>query len=238
VNPSGVGVKAAQTTFSVAAPTTTLKVSYQYPTQMVTEAGGSPTAWIGLAAPEAIGQPSMTAQQAGILFSHPQVQNETVGDQKFLGGTYYLQVYTCDDQWTGLNGIKSYSATGAPYDGLDGSDPYAGTAPDPTGAGDDVAIDGPSRPADGFPNTLSYSPVTINDSPTMWVMYTPACSGSIDIPLESSKWHWGGTATWNAATKKWNLANPAPAVAGPEPSGKTDSYPVWVQKALLPSPPN
>jgi len=86
-------------------------------------------------------------------------------------------------------------------------------------------------------NQVDYSPVTIDDSQQMWLMYTPSKAASISIPLASSPWHWGGKLTWNATTQSWSLANASPAAAGNAPAAATDTYPVWSQILTVPFPP-
>ncbi len=226
VQPQGVtGATPVNTTFIVTAPTTTLKATYQYATRATPEQGG-PAEVIYLVATNAIGQNSATTQQAGILFSHPTVHSAT-----YAGQSYYVQVYTENDMWTGVPPVTNFAATGT---GLDGRDPYDSN--DVTNGNDEV-LDGPQEVTDNFANQVNYSVLSIDDSPTMWVMYTPKQSGSIDIPLASSSWHWGGTLTWNAKNQTWTLTNASPAAAGPAPAGTTDTYPVWNQILSPPSPP-
>ncbi len=98
-------------------------------------------------------------------------------------------------------------------------------------------LDGPDETTDAKSNLVNYSQLTIDDSPVMWVMYTPKMTGAIDIPLESCPWHWGGTLTWNVANKVWTFANASPAAAGAAGSGSTDKYPEWSQILSVPTPP-
>ncbi len=176
---------------------------------------------------------AITQQQAGILFTHPMVNGTTAGGTTFGGTSYFVQVYTEDDTWAGIAPVGNYSAVGS---GLDGSDPYDTNTVDANG--DDSVLDGPSETTDSKANQVNYSPVTIDDSPQMWVMYTPSVAGSIDVPLASCPWHWGGTLTWNAKTKGWSLAGATPAAAGNAPAGNTDKYPVWTGFFTQGNPPN
>ena len=71
VQPQGVtGATPVNTTFIVAAPTTTLKATYQYATR-ATPAQGGPAEYLYLESTAAITGTTTTIQQAGILFLHP-----------------------------------------------------------------------------------------------------------------------------------------------------------------------
>lgn len=226
VTPSGAGVKAAKTTFSVAAPTTTLTAKYQYPTRNAVD-GVSPTQYLYLnSAPVKV--VPIAADKYGVLFTHAPVQSKS-----FFGQSYFVQIYSANEYWQGRNAnVKDFTFKEV---GLDGTDPYMATG---QSGGDDFAGDGPLIVTDANPGFVSYSPVTVDDSPKMWVMYMPARTGSISIPLASCPWHWGGTLTWNATKKTWSLAGATPSSAGTINADTTDQYPVWTQIVLPPTPTN
>ncbi len=215
---NGFSVPPVHTTFNVAGPTTTLTADYQYPTRVMTDPiSGGPDGVLYLQQTGAVSQPSFTSDsQAGILFKHPAVNSTT-----FKGHTYFVQVYQFDHAYTGLNGVQDWSFAET---ALDNGDPYSGNN---QSAGVDSTVDGPQVPTDGLAGSVNYSPVTVNDNPTMWVMYRPAASGSIDVPLANSPWSWGGTATYSAAEQSWSFAGATPATAGNAPASPIDVYPVW-----------
>ena len=132
-----------------------------------------------------------------------------------------MQVYTWNHTYAGLNGVNNWKTAGTE---LDTTTPYGEVRNLPV-SGDDETGDGPIVPTDSV-GKVNYSPVTINDSPTMWLMYTPKAKGSIDVPICSCNWPWGGTAKWNAKTG-WGLTNQFPAFAHSAPAVTTNSYPVW-----------
>lgn len=140
-----------------------------------------------------------------------------------------MQVFTKNDLWTGIPPVTNYPAVGS---GLDQSDPYGPNIPI---GGQDVEGDSPDVVTDQYSTQVNYSPVQINSSPTMWVMYTPTATGSIGVPLASAAWKFGGTLTW--ANSAWTLTNPSPSAAGNAPAGATNEYPTWSQLSVLPNPP-
>ncbi len=231
VTPSGAGAN-AKTTFNVAAPTTTLTAKYQYPTRLFVY-GTGPADFIYLRQTSALGAQNLTSEsQAGITFTHPPVHKTVSGANTFMGNSYFVQVYSQADLWYPIGGGNPYSAFGT---GLDGSDPYQANIVDSNG--NDFVADAPTRLTDRHAGQINYSPVIIDDNPTMWVMYTPAAAGSIDVPLASSAWHWGAVAKWNAQTKSWDESGIAPAAAGPAPASLTHTYPVWSVVLEPPNPP-
>lgn len=231
VTPQGAGIPASKAAFSVAAPTTTLTAKYQYPVRLFVY-GTGPADYIYLRETTAIGMNVLTAlSQAGITFEHPPLQGTQVGASKFSGTSHFVQVYSEADSWYPIGGGNPYSAFGT---GLDEADPYQGNV---HFGGDDFVIDAPQRITDSVPNKVDYSTVIIDDNPTMWVMYTPALRGSIDVPVASSAWHWGVVAKWNAQTKSWDESGVAPSAAGPAPASPTDTYPAWNDILEPPNPP-
>ncbi len=214
----------AKTKFDVAAPDGTkigFSATYESPTIQTNLKGGAAEISLG---PGPVG--------TGILFQHLPVHSKT-----FLGRSAFMQVYTENDLWVGLNGVQNFSASGS------GVDYPTGTAfPYPTLGtlqnGDEYTDDAPSRYTDLFSDQVNYSPLSVDDSPEMWLMFMPAATGSIYIPLDSAPWSWGGTENYNLAAKAWTLAGQMPAAAGPVPkSGATDEYPTWTQRLQPPSPP-
>ena len=223
VTPSGVGVKAAKTTFSVAAPTTTLTAKYQYPTRNAVDSV-PPTQYLYLDSVPGQLPHNAPAKDYGVVFTHAPVHGKP-----FFGQSYFVQIYSANEYWQGRNAnVKDVTFNEV---GLDGTDPYMDT--DQSGS-DDFAGDGPEIVTDDHLGFVSYSPVKVDDSPKMWVMYQPARTGSISIPLASCPWHWGGTLTWNATKKTWSLAGAVPSSAGTINAGNTDQYPVWTQIVLPP----
>ncbi|MGC9261774.1 MAG: hypothetical protein ACP5I8_17055, partial [Phycisphaerae bacterium] len=95
-------------------------------------------------------------------------------------------------------------------------------------AGDDEQEDGPQTTTDSL-GQVNYSPVVVQDSPTMWVMYTPKAAGAIDVPLASCNWPWGGTAAWNPATGAWAFSNQQPTAPGNASTSPAHTYPIWTQ---------
>ncbi len=234
VTPQGAGIPAARATFSVAAPSTTLTAEYQYPARVTKDPiDGGPDGVIYLRQTSAVALgPNLTSNsQAGIVFYHPFLSSQT-----FLGSSYFVQVYTWKHTYTGINGTVNWATSGTM---LDTSDPYPVNEKNQPFAGDDEAIDAPQFVTDKV-NQVNYSPITAGDSPTMWVMYTPSVPGSIDIPIASCTWPWGGTAAWNAKTGSWAFTGAKPAAAGSAPAAATDNYPVWngVLNASEWTPPN
>ena len=218
---NGYAVPSVTTTFIVAAPTMTLTAKYQYPAQLA-PVGSGPEQWIYLQATQSLTLPGFTSpSQAGIVFYHPFVH-----DKQFHGGSYFVQVYTWDHEYSGISGKQNWTTAGA---GLDTSDPYpGGNMLNQPIAGDYEEEDGPQITTDAI-NQVNYSPVSVQDSPTMWVMYTPRAGGSIDVPLATCMWPWGGTATWNPATGTWAFSNQHPAAAGNASTSPTHTYPTWSQ---------
>ncbi len=220
VQPQGSSIAAATTTFSVAAPSPSFDAQYMGNTQL-TQAGGTATLSLFNA-----------AMNTGISFAHQPVNGTfTSGGTKFEGHSYFVQVYTENDLWTPqLPYDPSYSAVGS---GLDTSWPYGnvGTLPN----GEVYTDDSPSRSADSYWEFLE-----VDDSPEMWLMYRPSVAGSIDVPLDSAPWAWGGTATGNGTT--WTLKTATPNYAALPQSvpgaGSTSTYPVWAQIIPLPNPPH
>ncbi|HTV47285.1 MAG TPA: hypothetical protein VMG59_02465 [Phycisphaerae bacterium] len=210
----------AQTTFSVTKPSTNMTANYQYSTQYCI-AGQGPADYLYLEASVAK-NPSLSNQ--GILFSYQQIDSNT-----FPGTSYFLQIYTANEQWTGIPGVQSFTSQGT---GLDGSDPYGGGIQ----VGNNYEQgDSPYQPTDTF-NECNYSSLSVHDSAKMWVMFKPALSGSIDIPLDVAPWQWGGTLTSNNAGQTWTPANLSPAAPGPASAAPTNTYPVW-QMIWEPQPP-
>ncbi len=216
---NGYEVPSVWTKFSVVKPTSAMSASYQYATQ-IAPANGGVADYIYLEAVAALAGPSLA--QSGIVFSHPLVRGASAGDgTAFRGASYFVQVYTGDQEWYGIPPVANFPYAGS---GLDGTDPY----------GQNVVVDGadyqgdsPALPTDRSPNKINYSSLTVNDSPQMWVMYTPAASGSIDVPIDSAPWRWGGTVSWDANTSTWTLASPSPAAPSKFSGPATGSYPVW-----------
>ena len=147
------------------------------------------------------------------------------------GGTYFVQVYTQDDYWTGAGLTPNYSATGSGLDSLGDPYPTVGTRSN----GEEYTDDTPSRIVD-----TNYSSLSVNDSPDMWLMYTPPVKGSIDVPLAEAEWNWAGTLTYG--NQAWSLSGAYPAFQSlPSPSPvvqPTLLYPVWQQQMQPPRAPN
>lgn len=62
--------------------------------------------------------------------------------------------------------------------------------------------------------------VSADDSFKNFLMYKPEGDGNIWVTLSVIEWSWGGTAAWDAASKKWNVSRsvpPAKALTGPTP---------------------
>jgi len=217
VQPQGGNIPSVKTTFSVAEPTNTLTAKYQFPAGSGA-AGGFEYILLRAANAAGLSPVQLNWPQVGILFTHPPTNGSAFG-----GHSYFVQVYAADQHYTGIGNIQSRKDVKT---GLDVQDPYSKNFHDAKGS--DFTGDGPEMPTDRWPNTVNYSPVTVNDLPKMWVMYTPASAGSIAIPLARSSWNWGGKLTWNAATKTWGaLADASPAAAGPAPASATYEYPTW-----------
>ena len=175
----------------------------------------------------ALGDPWLKNALPGVEFQHPFVHNI-----EWQGSTYFVQVYTEDDQWTGAGLTPNYTANNT---GLDEYFHYPSGKNDNTGM--DYTNDAPGRPIDQH-----YSSLSVNDSPTMWTMYTPAVKGSIPIPLAKAQWIWGGTLTY--VNKSWSLKNAFPNFNTlPNDSGillvqPTLFFPTWKQVLQPPAPPN
>ncbi len=224
VQPQGVNIPAATTTFDVAAPTTKMAANFQFATRIAATAGPADYLYLEAAVQN---NPLLTKQ--GILFTHPAVHSAT-----FQGYSYFVQMNNINDTWTGIPPVGNFRVGGS---GLDGSDPY-GANQSVNGA--DAQGDSPYEPTDSNALLVSYSKLSIDETFTMWIMYHPKMSGSVDVPLDSCPWHFGGTATWNAAAHTWTLANPSPTAAGavvPAPAA-TNSYPTWLGRNGVPPPPN
>ena len=68
--------------------------------------------------------------------------------------------------------------------------------------------------------------ITVADSAIMSLLYKPAATGSIWVPIDSVNWNWGGTDYYdgNAGTG-WNITGTSQS---DNPQGViTNKYPVW-----------
>lgn len=60
----------------------------------------------------------------------------------------------------------------------------------------------------------------------MYLIWRPALSNAIFVPLGVANWAWSANATFSTSTSKWSLG----AHSGPTYSaGPTSSYPSWAQ---------
>jgi hypothetical protein len=111
--------------------------------------------------------------------------------------------------------IDTYTATGLcekTTEGLDGPGPY----------GVNAAIN--DSPGVGL---SSQQEVTVSDSFSMWLMYSPSPS-DVWVPLFEIDWTWAADATYNGTS--WSLKSAGSG--GAQPSIKrTSSYPKWTQRA-------
>ncbi|NNM88617.1 MAG: hypothetical protein HKL95_08870 [Phycisphaerae bacterium] len=217
VQPTGTSIAAVLTDFGITRPSGNLDAEYESNTIISNMGNGKE----GIS----IGCPFTNPPIIGIEFKHPPVHSSS-----WQGHAYFVQVYTENDFWTGAGLTPNYSAFGT---GLDELDPYPswGTLPD----GEDYVADAPGLLVD-----TNYSSLSVDDSPDMWLMYTPAAKGSIDIPLAEAEWVWGGTLTY--ANQTWSLVGGFPNFGSlPRPAAVVQPvllYPTWQQVLQPPNPPN
>ena len=174
------------------------------------------------------GSPYPQPPQLGIEFEAQNVQ-----DSGFNGAFNWVQVYAPNQAFYGANGNLLGTVDGA---GLDTGFPY----------GPDKALgDSPFRTDDNPATAPSAIPqnygaaerIVVADHATMWLMYKPAASGAIWIPIDLVNWNWGGTDLYQAGPGTWQIANTSSAQ---NPSGaSTHTYPVWgslANKSFMPAP--
>ena len=91
------------------------------------------------------------------------------------------------------------------------------------GDGEYGTDDSPAVSSQIEPNLINMS---INDNPTMYLMYAPGTAGSIWIPIQYMPWSWSGSASF--VNGQWQ----ASGLNNTGPQGKaTNSYPVWTHLA-------
>ena len=172
VTPTSSMQTAAQTTFSTTKPaitvsTTTGTVAFdsQYPN----------------VPPPALhdGMP-VVGQTPGIHFT------ATTIPTGYNGSVVWVQIYTANDVFKDANG----STTTRNGTGLDTSWPY-GSDPN-LGQGQYGTDDSPAVSTSYIPN-MSY--MEIDDTPTMYLLYSPNAPHSIDVPIQKVSWSWSGSVT-------------------------------------------
>ncbi len=132
----------------------------------------------------------------------------------YAGNPVWVQIYDPTDIFKNAAG-QTFTRNTA---GLDTSMPYGAD----TNLGDHqyATDDSPGISTALINNMVS---MDIADAPKIYLLYSPATYGSIDVPIQKVAWSWSGTAT---------LANGAWATAGlanaPNPAGvDIDSEPEW-----------
>jgi len=104
--------------------------------------------------------------------------------------------------------------------GLDNSWPYMNSIP-PT----QTSASTNDNPGIGLPS-VNYLYVYRSDSFSMYLMWQPSLSNSIQVPLGVVNWSWNAAASFSTSTSQWSLGGytvPSPSVSA------TSTYPSWAQ---------
>jgi hypothetical protein len=194
----------AQTTFSASKPS--INITTTTDSVHLDQYQSTPGIAIGL------GDVNANPSVAGITFQASAIPNG------YNGSIKWIQIYTPDmSAVDNASPPNTYSDQGS---GLDTTYPYLYP---------DITIQNrQDDPCQGLANGLIS--LAVNDSATMWLLYTPTLSGSIQVPIQKVNWSWSGTCTYNSQTQQWALSNPANT--GPNGTN-TNAYPIWSQFANL-----
>lgn len=131
----------------------------------------------------------------------------------FSGGSGCIVQLTKPDRETYTGTNPSPTVPNNKLEGLDGSFPYGAIWTLPGLGGD---VDSPAITISGGNPGGTYSKLTASDSYTTWVMYKPATTGAIWVPLQSYTWSWAGTVSWLNGAWTLTAGTPANAAAAPQ----------------------